>query len=174
MQRSIFHKREGESSDKIPKVRKAAVPGEDGGCFFTGMQSSWIAFVRDLVPYHQFAAVGTGVSLCLLLHPGLHAHFPHLPEVGDDIFVVADAVYDVDLAEVLQTLAGKFTAGIAVAYSVFFRAVPESVDAADTLALHLVRPAAVAFGRLVGAGAAEQAADAGGAFIGNTHCESSL
>ena len=91
----------------------------------------------------------------LFFDPAFHTCLLHFAQITDDILMVADSVDDVDFAECDQPLTGKFPAFKAIFHTVFLGAGPESRDAFDAVAAHLVGIAAVAIFRIIGAGSAE-------------------
>ena len=69
--------------------------------------------------------------------------------------MMADSVDDVDFAECNQSLTGELFAFKAIFHTVFLGAGPESRDAFDAVAAHLVGIAAVAIFGIIRAGSAE-------------------
>ena len=126
------------------------------------------ADMRFFAPVHQFPALGADVLFCLRFDPFRHAGFPHFFQIPDDILMVADTVDNVLLAEPIQPLTGKIGTFEAPGHPMIPGTVPEAGYTFVASGSDFVGQAAVAILRITGTGTAEQAADTGAFFIGNS------
>ena len=104
----------------------------------------------------------------LVLNPGFHTDPAHFFQIPDDVFMVADPIDDVLFTEFMYPVTGKRRAFMAAAHPMSLGTGPETGDALLAPGSDFVRQAAVAILRITGAGTAEQAADTGTFFIGNS------
>jgi hypothetical protein len=95
------------------------------------------------VPIQAFATLGATPFPFLLLQPILNAVFLHVIELIDQVFMVGNTVLDVDVLEVLQSLAGKVGTFKTPCDSMLLGALAKPVATFFTGGHHIVRMAAV-------------------------------